>query len=478
MSKIDPKKIFDEGLKLFQQQKFDEAIKRFNQVIVANPNNINSLVILSQIYRKKNNLEKYEHYLKKIIHLDKNNYQALNNLARYYKNLGNIEKTKDLLKKAIVANEKYGKAYFNLAILYEETGSLNDAENLYIKALKFEKHTPSIYYKILRLNPSFLDKINITSIKSICENVNYNSEERGYGYFILSINERNKNNFENEINYLNKGHELIFNSDPINAKLDNYWIEVAPKKFSNTIKLNDKINKINDNVDYNPIFVTGLPRSGTSLVEALLSSNKKKISNLGETSIIPRCVENLISDNITDLKKQVFEEYTMILPISNHSEISFIDKTLENIFFLDIIFKLFPKSKIIVCKRNYFHNFVAIFQQCLNGLPWTHKPSSILKYIKNFELLIKSIKENDYKNVLFVNLEDLTNNPEINSKKILNFCELEWNENVLKFYERKDLLIKTASNVQLRKKIFKYNNDKFIPYEKHLKEYFDEINKL
>ena len=133
---------------------------------------------------------------------------------------------------------------------------------------------------------------------------------------------------------------------------------------------------------------------------------------------------------------------------------------------------------MIVCKRDYFHNFVAIFQQCLAGLPWTHNKDSVLKYIINFNLILRKIRKIRCNNILCVNLSELTNDPVFSSKKIFKFCNLEWDRSVLKFYERDDLVIKTASNIQIRKEIFKYDSSKFKEYEKPFRKYFNKINTL
>ena len=66
----------------------------------------------------------------------------------------------------------------------------------------------------------------------------------------------------------------------------------------------------------------------------------------------------------------------------------------------------------------------------------------------------------------------------INSKKIFKFCNLAWDNSVLKFSERDDLIIKTASNIQIRKGILKYDNLKFKEYEKPFKKYFEKIKTL
>ena len=474
------KNLFIEGLEFFKNKKYDKAAQIFKEILIINPKNVNSLVILSQIYKSKNNITEYEKILRKIIKLDENNYQSLNNLAMLYKDNDFIEKAEFYFKKSIEKNSNYVKAVFNLALLYEEKGNLKEAEDLYKKALKIEI-LPSIYFNILRINENYIDKINLDNIKYICESRVDNPKERAYAYFILAIKERRKKNIENEIKYLELGHHLFMNSDKIYLKSNDYWINKIPNIFLKKLKYSKINNGENNLKNLNPIFVVGLPRSGTTLVETLISSQKKEVKNCGETAVIPKSIGNfLLKQNVEDIKidlpsikQDITQGYNQI--INSNKPITFVDKTLENIFFIDIIQKIFPESKIIICQRNYFHNFVAIFQQCLASLPWTHNKESVLKYIENFNLMLNKIKKKKYKNILCINLNELTNSPVVNSKKILKFCDLNWDNSVLKFYERDDLIIKTASNIQIRKGILRYDNAKFIGYEKPLKKYFKRI---
>ena len=75
-------------------------------------------------------------------------------------------------------------------------------------------------------------------------------------------------------------------------------------------------------------------------------------------------------------------------------------------------------------------------------------------------------------------LEDLTNDPEKISKLIFKFCDLEWSKNVLNFYERNDLISSTASNIQIRNKIYKYDNSKFKKYEEYISSYITKNSPL
>ena len=240
-----------------------------------------------------------------------------------------------------------------------------------------------------------------------------------------------------------------------------------------------------------PIFIIGLPRSGSTLIETCISSSNKKIISLGETSIINSAIidqikniifkndfvsENLILNmEIKDLKNKIFDFYSNYFSDNN---IFFIDKSLENLFNIEVILKIFPNAKFINSNRNFKDNTIAIYQSMLPELPWTHSISDILKYINNYKNITEYFKKKYQNKILTINLEDLTENYKDVSKKIFSFCGLQWNEEVLKFYKKKNLLIKTLSSSQLRNKISKYNSNKYDPYKELLSPYKNEYKWL
>ena len=67
--------------------------------------------------------------------------------------------------------------------------------------------------------------------------------------------------------------------------------------------------------------------------------------------------------------------------------------------------------------------------------------------------------------------EKLIHNPEEESKKLMKYCELPWDKKCLEFYKRKNLISKTASNIQIREAIYKHPTDKYLPYKKLLYKY-------
>ena len=107
----------------------------------------------------------------------------------------------------------------------------------------------------------------------------------------------------------------------------------------------------------------------------------------------------------------------------------------------------------------------------MSELAWTHDLENIFKYFDNYFKIIENFREH-YPNFIYeLQFEKLINNPEEESKKLMKFCNLPWDLKCLEFYKRKDIISKTASNIQIRKSIYKHSVDKYLPYKKFLDVY-------
>ncbi len=119
---------------------------------------------------------------------------------------------------------------------------------------------------------------------------------------------------------------------------------------------------------------------------------------------------------------------------------------------------------------------MSIFQNNLTELAWTHSLDNIFKYFDNYFKITKDFIESNSDFIFELQLEELVNNPVEESKKLMRFCELTWDEKCLEFYKRKDLISKTASNIQIRNAINKHSPEKYLPYKKFLKKYGEKYS--
>jgi len=207
--------------------------------------------------------------------------------------------------------------------------------------------------------------------------------------------------------------------------------------------------------------------------------NKKEFYSYGEPSIFDTSIFNQIKREIIDKNDHIkisIDKEVLINSLENIYSYSnnkyFIDKSLENFFYIDIILQIYPEAKFIHTFRDKFDAALAIYNSMLIYLPWTHSIDNIIKYISNYEKIINFFKKKYPEKILDVDLKKLTNKPNQQLKKIFDFCDINWHENILKSYSAKNLASKTSSFLQIRDKIKKYEINKYKPY------YFLIDNKL
>ena len=240
-----------------------------------------------------------------------------------------------------------------------------------------------------------------------------------------------------------------------------------------------------------PIFIIGLPRSGSTLIESILTSSEENLVSFGEChvfnmSIIKQIAPKIYSEkfdnqkfefiiNYKDLKNNILEKYSQFSVIKNKK---FIDKSLENIFNIEFIKNIYPEAKFIHTFRNPLDSIISIYQSMLPDLSWTHSIEDIIIYMDNYYKVLKYFKSKYPDVIMDINLEEFTENTGDLTKKLFNFCELTWNKNILNFYMRKNLYSKTLSFNQIRSKVLKYNNKKYQPYFSLINKYKDKYEWL
>ena len=424
-------------------------------------------------------------YLEKCYKINDKNHIILNNLANIYLKEGNLSKAEKFYLKSLELKDDYLLGIINIAIFYQNVGRLVESKKFYLKAIELSPERISIYFNISRIDKNFINEDKVEYLKKIMKNKKIESIEMGYGFFILAEHERKKQSHIKEIEYLEKAHEYTFNEKiNKNKRTLNYWQNIIPLKYN-------KFNFTNENnqhelTNYKPLFIIGLPRSGSTMVEAILSSGNTMIKTLGESSIINGVIVTTHNElqkdenkkiDLNIINNKVFEIMNGRNFLNQKNKI-FVDKSLENFFYIDIILKIFPNAKFINTFRNIEDNIIAIFQQSLTKLSWTHTIENILKYIDSYLKVMEFFTKKYPDKIFLLNLTELTGKLEETSKKLYNFCNLKWNYEALDFYNRKDLFISTASNIQIRKKIENYDYDKYRPYKHLLENFYDKYDWL
>ena len=165
-----------------------------------------------------------------------------------------------------------------------------------------------------------------------------------------------------------------------------------------------------------------------------------------------------LSINQKEFQENLIEKY------DNFENKIYLDKSLENFFNIEIILKFFPNAKFIHTYRNTNDAIIAIYQTMLPELSWGHKIQDIVDYIDIYRKTIDYFKKKYPKKIIDVELSKLSNHKEKETKRILEFCNIEFHNNYLDFDKNNKLFNKTNSFLQVKRKITKYEDTKYQPY--------------
>ncbi|MFK5950369.1 MAG: sulfotransferase [Methylococcales bacterium] len=238
-----------------------------------------------------------------------------------------------------------------------------------------------------------------------------------------------------------------------------------------------------------PIFIVGMPRSGTSLAEQVLASHPdvygagelenmhnlvhKLASELKPKDDYPTCLDSMDADYANSLAKEHITALQEMSPKAKY----IVDKMPHNFLGLGVINLLFPKANVIHCKRSSVDTCLSIYFQHFNK---HHAYSSNLKALGQYYNLYADMMEY-WKKVLDINIieleyEKVIANPEYEMRNLLEQCNIDWNSACLKFHENKRTVM-TPSYDQVRRPIYTSSVAKWKKYEHHLGELIDSLGK-
>ena len=457
---------------------YQKAISSYEKVIQIQPNYANAHYNLGIVFEKLGQYLKAISSYEKAIQIQPNYASAHYNLGIVFQDLGQYQKAISSYEKATQIQPNYASAHYNLGMVFRALGEYQKAISSYQMAVKYKPENLLYLYHLSKLDEEILNSNLKNKIYEIIESSDTTKKNIAYGNFLLSRYELKDKKYKDEFNYLLKGHQYYFESENKKFKKKvEYSLNILPKT-KELINLNINNKKISkDSNMIKPIFIIGVPRCGSTLIEKVIASGSQYIPIGEETSIIDNVFANLINNtqllnsDIKNFQTKIVETYKQKGLVQEKSDYMFTDKSLENFLYIDIIKKVFPHAKVINCRRNALSTIMSTFKNNLVQLAWTHNLEHIFKYHDIYYQMIKNF-EKTFPNFIYdLQYEKFVSDPENESKKLMKFCGIPWDIKCLEFYKRRDLISKTTSNVQIRKAIYKDSINKYLPYKQFLSKY-------
>ena len=472
-----PRVYYNLGLVFKEIGEYQKAISYYEKAIKIKPEYFIAYNNLGIVFYELGEFQKAISCHKQAIQINPNFANGHFGLGNVLEELGEYQKAIDYYKKAIQIQPNHVEAYNNLALVFKGQGDYQKAIVCYEDAIKCQSENLVSIYLLSELKKEVLDLNLKKKIINIINKENCTKKNHVYGNFLLSKYELEISNYEKEFSYLLKTHfhYLELKRSFFNKEVD-YWLNRLPKekelvnfkKFSKSFQEDNEIK---------PIFIVGIPRCGSTLVEKVIASSTKYIPIGEETNIFRDFVKQMINQNsfsnldIRDVQSKIIKKFKQKGLIQENNNYIFTDKSLDNFFYIGLINKIFPNAKVINCRRNSLSLIMSIFKNIYKDIPWGHNLEHIFKYINTYNQMIDNYKIFLHNFIYDLQYEEFVNNPEVESKKLLEFCNLPWNKKCLEFYKRKDIISKTASSLQVKKAIYKDSGEKYLQYKQFLYKY-------
>ena len=503
---------------ILYEGKLSEAEKMCRDFLKKDPRNTEAMSILSEIASRLGYLEDAEFLLENAVNFEPNNPELrkkyliiLRKKQKFSKAMIQAEylcKTfpKNLSYKAqmaieIMQNGDYEKAIEIFDSILKKApndpntltskghalktfGNNIDAIKSYKLAHKAKPDHGEAYFSLANLKTYSFKTSEIALMKNQLENVNLLSKDRVYFHFALAYALEKEGEYEEAFFHLEKGNEI--------KKINNrYSIKGMKDEIHSQIQICDSnffsshgeggLNK-ND-----PIFILGLPRSGSTLIEQILASHSQidgtlelpnilsmahglrghdRLSNEGK---YPSVLKSLTKDQ----RKEMGLEYITDTFIHRDKAPRFTDKMPNNFRHIGLIHLILPNAKIIDARRYPLDCCFSIYKQLFaQGQEFSYGLEEIGSYYRNYIDLMDHWNRVLPGKILKVNNEDIINDLEGQVKRIIDYLELPFEKECISFYNTKRS-VRTASSEQVRKPINKDGVERWKPYSKKLKPLVD-----
>ncbi|MEE8118816.1 MAG: sulfotransferase [Gammaproteobacteria bacterium] len=464
----------------------DKAKDAYHQALHCNPDFIPALNNLSALHRERGQLGDAASLADRVLRLDSHNANALNNLGIVHVERNAMRLARECFQRALDVESHNPEYLHNLGLCDAAEGKFSKARERFEQALTQAPTRTDFLRDLCQVTPPAEQNQLIPRLEKYqASATSMPDENRGDVYFALAAAYASNGRYEEAFDLYREANDAR-RSRWKKTDIENERKNLAALKrqfTSDFINSNRHIGTASNT----PVFILGMPRSGTTLIDQILSSHVD-VSSAGELTLFEDVTRSVLggqpgSDRLPRLDKlnsqtiaEIGNAYLHGIAELGHEHTQRVtDKQLINFRYLGLIVLALPNAKIIHCRRDprdtclscYFTDFQQ-WHYYANDLVALGEFYNIYReQMTHWEAVLSD-------RFITVDYESLVNDFDVQAKRLVSFCDLEWDERCLNYYAT-DTPAKTASYFQVRQKPHSKAIGRYRHYETQLKPLFDQL---
>jgi tetratricopeptide (TPR) repeat protein len=467
---------FNMGASFQETGDLDAAHNSYLKALQIEPAHAASHNNLGIVLKKKGLTEAALRSYQRAIEINPDYPEAFNNLGNVHMDQGDWELAIEAYKKSVLVKPDYAEVYNNMGVALQGLGEFKSAISNYQKAISLDPRYTEAFRNLGTIKKYHFKDEYFLQMDHLYRDGNLDDELAYHLCFALAKASEELEELDTAFNYYLHGNAL-------RRSLLKYDIYQDEKLFAG-IKAKQKmiVTKVEREPmnlqSIQPIFIIGMPRSGTTLVEQILSSHTE-VTGAGELPHFEAFGKAWVSGavNLCDESLNSFtEHYLNHLSKVSQNKPYVIDKMPQNFRFVPLILATFPNAKIIHVKRSRKAILWSNFKQCFkeNGLGYSYDLRDIINYLNLYEDLMATWHQLFPNTIHDIVYESLIADQYSETQALVDYLGLDFESELLSPHENKRRVL-TASNQQVRQKIYKGSSEAWMKFRPFLKDIIGEL---